>query len=125
MMNMMLSMLLFSGVISAPRYEYDSESEYYIMEDVIERNVDVIIIEPEECFHDSTKNCTQCKDVVNRMKNETGTLIKIVNDIDLVCQKIYGPAAKECVNVTNILKKDLQHLEKTNSTALCKQWHYC
>ena len=114
---MMIAMLFFAGTKSAPTSED-------IMYEVIERNVDVLILEPE-CETYTTKNCTQCKDVVNRMKNETGTLVKIVNEIDLICQRIYGPAAKECVNVTNILKKDLQHLENTNSTALCKEWHYC
>ena len=114
---MMMSMLLFTYMNCAPTTED-------IVYEVIDRDVDVIIFEPE-CHYDYAKNCTQCKDVVNRLKNETGTLVKIVNDIDLVCQRIYGPAAKECVNVTNVLKKDLEHLEKANSTALCKQWHYC
>jgi peptide subunit release factor 1 (eRF1) len=118
MKTMMFAMFLFAaGTNSAPTLDDD------IMYEVIERNVDVFILEPE-CVT-ATTNCTQCKDVVNRMKNETGTLITVIKDIDLICKRIYGPAAKECVNVTNVLQKDLEHLEKTNATTLCKQWHYC
>ena len=114
---MMISMLFFAGVMSAPMYD----------DDVVDVVVDVVVDYDDfvpECEYSST-NCTQCKDVVDRLKNETGTLVKIVNDIDLVCKRIYGPAAKECVNVTSILKKELEQLEKSNATALCKQWHYC
>lgn len=114
---MMISMLFFAGVMSAPMYDDDVVD---VVVDYDDFDLDFV----PECEYSST-NCTQCKDVVDRLKNETGTLVKIVNDIDLVCKRIYGPAAKECVNVTSILKKELEQLEKSNATALCKQWHYC
>lgn len=119
---MMMSMLFFTGVMSVPMYDdvVDYNTDYFYDE----HEVDIVFVPDCENSYNSA-NCTQCKDVVNRLKNETGTLIKIVNDIDLVCERIYGPAAKECVNVTNVLKKDLEHLEHTNATSLCKQWHYC
>lgn len=110
---MFMSMLFFASVMSVPMYDDVVDYDEYFYDDFV-----------PECEYSST-NCTQCKDVVDRLKNETGTLVKIVNDIDLVCKRIYGPAAKECVNVTSILKKELEQLEKSNATALCKQWHYC
>lgn len=73
----------------------------------------------------ATTNCSECIHFMDRVKNETQPIINIVNQIEKVCGHIFGPAAKQCVNITSDLEKTLEHIEHTNATVLCKEIHYC
>jgi len=70
-------------------------------------------------------NCSQCVTTVNALKNETAFLSKIAKDVEYVCGKIFGPAAHECVNVTDDIRKGLVYLSKHNATEVCRHLHYC
>jgi hypothetical protein len=69
--------------------------------------------------------CSQCIKTVNTLKNETAFLSKIAQDVEYVCGKIFGPAAHECVNVTDDIRKGLDYLSKHNATEVCRHLHYC
>jgi hypothetical protein len=75
--------------------------------------------------HTNNSTCTQCIKYINIMKNDTVFLGKLVQDVEYVCGKIYGPAAHECVNVTKDISKGLDYLEKHNATNVCEHLHYC
>lgn len=69
--------------------------------------------------------CNECVSMVNTLKNETAFLSKIAQDVEYVCGKIFGPAAHECVNVTDDIRKGLDYLSKHNATEVCRHLHYC
>lgn len=69
--------------------------------------------------------CSECIHTVDFLKNETAFLAKIAGDVEYICGRIYGPAAHECVNVTDELRKGLDYLSNHNSTEVCKHLHYC
>lgn len=69
--------------------------------------------------------CSKCISTVTTLKNDTAFLSRITQDIEYVCGKIFGPAAHECVNVTDDIRKGLDYLSKHNATEVCKHLHYC
>lgn len=69
--------------------------------------------------------CSQCISTINTLKNETAYLSRIAKDIEYVCGKIFGPAAHECVEVTEDIREGLNYLASHNSTQVCRNLHYC
>jgi hypothetical protein len=70
-------------------------------------------------------NCTECLNLVNTMKNNTEGLMKFVEGIERVCEKVYGPAAKQCVNITHNIDNGFHYLNSHNASYICKDYHYC
>lgn len=87
---------------------------------VTEYDVVVPVYKPIE-----TINCSQCIHIMDTAKNDTIILEHMAHDVEEICSRIYGPAANECVNVTQSIERGLAYLESHNSTALCQHLHYC
>ena len=87
---------------------------------VTEYDVVVPVYKPIE-----TINCSQCIHIMDTAKNDTIILEHMAHDVEEICSRIYGPAAHECVNVTQSIEKGLAYLVSHNSTALCQHLHYC
>ena len=70
-------------------------------------------------------SCSECIHTIDIVKNETAFLAKVASGVEYICGKIYGPAAHECVNITDDLRKSLDYLSQHNSTTVCQHLHYC
>ena len=70
-------------------------------------------------------NCTECLQLVNTMKNNSQGVIKLVEEIEKICDKVYGPAAKQCVNITHNIDNGLHYLTSHNASYICEHYHYC
>jgi hypothetical protein len=69
--------------------------------------------------------CNECIHTIDVLKNETAFLSNITSDVEYICGKIYGPAAHECVIITDDMRKSLDYLCKHNSTIVCHHLNYC
>lgn len=69
--------------------------------------------------------CSECIHTIDILKNETAFLANVTSGVEYICGKIYGPAAHQCVNITDDLRKSLDYLSQHNSTTVCQHLHYC
>ena len=98
---------------------------YYIEPVTLELvTLEPIALEPIPYIH-SNITCNLCVNAINNVKNETGFLNHLAKDIEYVCGKMFGPAAHQCVNVTQDIRNGLAYLNNHTSTDICHTLHYC
>ena len=96
---------------------------------------EVVIIQVEPEYYsdyydfDPMINCTTCQSIVKVIQKELsdgdkiiGPLLKMITSI---CHSIYGPAAKQCYDITSNTTAVIDYITHHNATYLCRQMHVC
>ena len=91
----------------------------------------IIEVEPEyySNYFEPMDNCTTCESIVKIVQKELSDGDKIVGPllkmISTICHNIYGPAAKQCYDITSNTTAVIDYITHHNATYLCKQMHAC
>ena len=115
--TLLFGMLAFS----APTDVYFIESAVVLEPVVLEP---AVVLEPVSYIQPNI-TCSQCVNAINNLKNETVFLNHLAKDVEYVCGKIFGPAAHQCVNVTQDIRNGLAYINNHTSTEICHTLHYC
>ena len=74
-------------------------------------------------------NCKRCETVVDLVKKELAEGDKIVgpllNIISMICHDIYGPAAKQCYDITSNTSAFINFINNHTSSYLCHEMRVC
>tara|TARA_A100001011_G_C13583530_1_gene545307 strand:+ start:30 stop:371 length:342 start_codon:yes stop_codon:yes gene_type:complete len=80
-------------------------------------------------FNNEFMDCKKCETVVDLVKKEIAEGDKIVgpllNLISMVCHDIYGPAAKQCYDITSNTSAFINFINNHTSSYLCHEMHVC
>ena len=96
---------------------------------------EIVVIETMPDYYDEYMNldpminCTTCQSIVKVIQKELSEGDKIVgpllNIISTICHAIYGPAAKQCYDITSNATAVIDYITHHNATYLCSQMHAC
>ncbi len=81
------------------------------------------------CLAYAATECSTCINAVDFLKNTTnegnGTFVAIIQTIEKICSEIYGPAARECVNITKNMNASISYYNHHNASDICQHFHIC
>ena len=109
---MMSAVTLLFGMLA-----FSAPTDVYFLEPAV-------VLEPVSYIQPNI-TCSQCVNAINNLKNETVFLNHLAKDVEYVCGKIFGPAAHQCVNVTQDIRNGLAYINNHTSTEICHTLHYC
>ena len=87
------------------------------------------VLQPESAINQRLNNCTTClhfiDDVKGLLEKGNSTIIPLIHMIAEICHKIYGPAAKECYNITHHTDEWIQDMLHNSSKTICHEMGQC
>ena len=80
-------------------------------------------------YNSEFMNCKSCETIVDLVKKEVAEGDKIIgpllNIISMICHDIYGPAAKQCYDITSNTSAFINFINNHTSSYLCHEMHVC